>query len=234
MVRRSEETEQRPTLLEQRIGALPETIGLIRDVLVELENAEFNLWTTVELARSRGATAEETAQMLREEYGSDEEALKALETYKKFERASVGLSRQSLARMERQRLQFLRPGRPPRMAIEDIIRHSALRAMDLGFAPSVIWQKRPGRLASGSDHDKQAQARARIVVELRDKGATLSDIGRVFGGRRKESVYGLEQRGRTLRLEPKTPDLASRQRQGKELERAARAAKEESTSKKEE
>jgi hypothetical protein len=87
--------------------------------------------------------------------------------------------------------------KPPPMSPVEIVRYSAARAVQLGFDAGLIWSKEQGRRST--DAEALKQARARIVLELRDHPATLADIGAVFAGRKKQSVADLEALGRKQR-----------------------------------
>jgi hypothetical protein len=87
----------------------------------------------------------------------------------------------------------------PQMTVAQIAYYSAQRARELGFAPAAVWAKQQGRRSA--DHNALKRARAQIVLELSERNANLADIGAIFGGRRKESVFDLEQLGRKQREE---------------------------------
>lgn len=87
----------------------------------------------------------------------------------------------------------------PKLSAAEILNYAIERAIALGFAPAAILEKGQGR--RGATGVALKRARERIVVELRDRGATQSDIGAVFDGRRKEAIYQIEKAGRHRRLE---------------------------------
>lgn len=93
-----------------------------------------------------------------------------------------------------ERAEFMR--RPTRMSLDEIVHHVIRRAGELGLEPAALMAKGQGRRSS--EAKAVQQARARVVVELRDRNAALADIGTVLGGRKKESVYALERAGRAL------------------------------------
>lgn len=62
-----------------------------------------------------------------------------------------------------------------------------------GYEPLDIWSSQPGSRDRGL-----REARQRIVVELRDRGATLEQIGEWFGKRKRSSVLEIERKGREL------------------------------------
>jgi hypothetical protein len=89
-----------------------------------------------------------------------------------------------------------RKQRPPRMRTQQIIRYALERSIELGLDPARVMSKEQGRRSA--DARAVQDARARLVVELRDRGATRTDIGAVLGGRTKQSVEALERAGRQL------------------------------------
>jgi hypothetical protein len=187
----------------RELQALGETFEDEPAVAVQVSELEFEVWVTVEVARARVTTTDTLAQLLRNEFGSEEAAGDALQVYvdvrERLEEAgtaaSPSIETDQLRRDEHRLREFVRVrAAQPRLALREIMRYSAIRAQELGFSPAVIWAKGQGRRSERLAAEKRA--RSRIVVELRDRGAILGDIGAVFGGRSKEAVFGLEQAGR--------------------------------------
>lgn len=176
-------------------------------VPVEVTAIEYDVWIAVGAARADLATYEGDKPLV-DEFGSEAAARDAFEIWasveERLKRAArkagrparpeppppdTKSDRELLARIARIRQ------RPSRMSTADILRFSTRRAIELGFQPGAIWTKEQGRRKS----EELKDARAQIVLELREQNATLPDIGAVFGGRTKESVYALVQRAKTNR-----------------------------------
>jgi hypothetical protein len=193
--------------------------AVVADVAQELEQAEpvelpadeFALWMTVELQRSRASTPDELDRLLLNEFGSKSAVREATATAMRVDdrlrrqaetlgrRVSPVLPADDLASEEKRLLEARARGiltLGPRFRFEDIARYSATRSWEMGFKPSVIWAIAPAQERRSAASAKERDARARIVVELRDLGATLTEIGEVFGGRKKQSVGDLERAGR--------------------------------------
>jgi hypothetical protein len=167
--------------------------------------AKYDNWLTVELARARFEDGDATSlvEALEDAFGSAKAAHSAVKDSRAVQRLLDAEKRRSgrpavpepprgdlaadarlLRQIERSR---------PRMRRLAIVRYSARRALELGYEPAVIWRKRQGR--ASAETALENAARARIVVELRDKNASLVDIGAIFGGRTKESVHAIERAG---------------------------------------
>jgi len=208
LVRKSWREERR---LERALAALPSAqraarlllgdAGLLvepqESVAVDVTAEDYELWLAVQLvyARQGNPDSDPRPRTLKAAFGAD--AGKASEMYLRVER--------KLQTAEKRTGKPAYPTPPSgdaaqrllpraRMTHPQIVEYSAKRAVALGFSPWAIWAKSQGKRSRASDAEKDA--RARIVMELRDLGATLPDIGGVFGGRRKESVLELERRGR--------------------------------------
>lgn len=174
--------------------------------LVELPGDEYDVYVAVAslLLEHRGTG--DLAGALRAEFGSVEAVEDALAIYRRWQRAldkakATGKTAELVPltgeaeRDEEIMAAVVASRRPkPPMPPAQIFRYSAQRAVDLGFDPGVIWSKEQGRRSP--DAKAAQQARAQIVAELRDRGATLPDIGALFGGRKKQSVAALERAGR--------------------------------------
>lgn len=173
---------------------------------VEVSELEYAVWLTVDLARADSAADEgDLVARLEEDFGTRDTAKAAFELYlsvrTRLDNAPAGAVLAppqdiNLARLRvmRERLEKASQARRPVMTPEEIIRYSLRRSQELGFSPADIWARRQG---SRKLADEKA-ARERIVVELRDQGATRPDIGAIFGGRTKQSVEALERAGRQL------------------------------------
>jgi hypothetical protein len=83
---------------------------------------------------------------------------------------------------------------PKRPTVSEIFWYAVGRSKELGFDPEAVLAKRQGQRLGQSLKD----ARARVIVELRDQDATERDIGAVFGGRTQQSILALERQGRSL------------------------------------
>ena len=195
--------------MERALAARPSTRAAARALLadagvdsgeesgpvVHVSAAEWDAWFAVQIAAEDGPA-------LVEALGSLHAAKRAIATYRavnaRLDEAQTDARRPARielspgeAERDREWLAAIAREKPPRMPRQRVLEYSARRARELGFEPADLWAKQPGARRPGLK-----DARAVVVTELRDLGATLATIGVVFGGRRKESVLGLERQGR--------------------------------------
>jgi hypothetical protein len=179
---------------------------------VELNELEYAVWLAVELARSDSLSVRDgklvndpsqLAASLEDEFGSPEAVAAAREVYgsilQRLHAAGPGSAVAPPPALDSRALEAVkklrRLGASRRtMTRKEIALYSIYRAHELGFSPADIWARRQGRRSPrfAAEHE----ARERIVVELRDRGASQAEIGAVFGGRKQQSVAGLEAAGR--------------------------------------
>jgi hypothetical protein len=182
----------------------------VEGVGVDVSAAEHDLWLAVQLVYAVQGEPESDPRprTLRAAFGKD--AKTAAETFQRVEaklraagdRAGKPAYPRPRGSGDEEWLEAraaLKRRARPHMRHPQIVEYSARRAVELGFSPWAIWRKSQGSRARNTEAERQA--RARIVVELRDRGAALADIGGIFGGRRKESVLALERAGRKAQAE---------------------------------
>jgi hypothetical protein len=172
---------------------------------LEVARMDYEAYIAVEAALADVAVDERTPELLfarlTEDLGSGEAATKALKANRSVrqqvakESARIGKpvtpvpdSPPRLEELPRFR------GEPMRLSRAEITVYSGRRAGELGFSPAEVWTKGQGKRSER--HAALKKARGQIVIELRDRGASLADIGVVFGGRRRESIYELERAAR--------------------------------------
>jgi hypothetical protein len=93
--------------------------------------------------------------------------------------------------------------RPTRAQLEAKV---AARAAALGYTADEIARKDQG--TRSARHDALKDARALVVAELCDFGASYTQIGRVLGPRDKRAIFDLRTRALTLYRRPSSPSRA--------------------------
>jgi hypothetical protein len=160
---------------------------------VQVSQGDYDAWMAVEAAYGRKEeTGGGAAEAIDARLGANADKEKVLRAH---------------ARVTKLLKQAEAPGRPafpvpavppPKPSVQEISAYAIERAVQLGFPPNAVFAIAKGRGTPARYPLKRA--RDRIIVELRDRGATYADIGAVFGGRSKEAVYQIDKAARERRL----------------------------------